>query len=184
MLGVDLSEDMIALARRRAPEAEFRVGSLFEAGLPPCKAVTSIGECLNYTPDPESSERSLYRIFRRVRDALSPGGVFVFDLAEPGQVRPGEPVRGFSEGEVWTVPVEKREDPERETQTRRIVAFREAGEGYRHERGDVPAATVPLRRDCGQASPERVPGPDAARLRPVSTSEGRVGLRGAQTSMS
>ena len=35
---------MIAIAQRRVPEAEFRVGSLFEADLPRCDAVTSIVE--------------------------------------------------------------------------------------------------------------------------------------------
>lgn len=35
VLGIDISEAMIELARKRAPEAEFRVGSLFEAEIPP-----------------------------------------------------------------------------------------------------------------------------------------------------
>lgn len=130
VLGIDISEEMIALARRRAPEAEFRVGSLFGADLPPCKAVTSIGECLNYAFDPEAGERSLYRLFRRVYQALAPGGVFVFDVAEPGQVRSEEPVRSFSAGEDWAVLVEKREDADQATLTRRIISFRRAGELY------------------------------------------------------
>ncbi len=44
VLGIDISEAMIAIARSRTPDAEFRVGSLFEAELPRCDAVTSIGE--------------------------------------------------------------------------------------------------------------------------------------------
>ena len=69
------------------------------------------------------------RLFRRVHDALAPGGVFVFDVAEPGQVPRGTPTRNFSEGGDWVVLVEKEED--RETLTRRIVTFRKVGEHYR-----------------------------------------------------
>lgn len=60
---------------------------------------------------------------------MAPGGVFVFDVAEPGQVRQGTATRSFSEGEDWVVLVEKAED--RETLTRRITTFRKVGEHYR-----------------------------------------------------
>src|SRR5262249_36502358 len=51
VLGIDISEPMIRIARERAPRAEFRVESLFNASIPACSAVTSIGECLNYMFD-------------------------------------------------------------------------------------------------------------------------------------
>ena len=35
VLGIDISESMIEIAREKAPGAEFRVGSLFEADIPP-----------------------------------------------------------------------------------------------------------------------------------------------------
>ena len=54
VLGIDISEAMVELARRRAPEAEFRVGSLFEAEIPPCVAVTATSEVLKYLFDPEN----------------------------------------------------------------------------------------------------------------------------------
>ena len=47
MLGIDISEAMIEPAREKAPGAEFRVGSLFEAPIPPCDAVTAVSEVLN-----------------------------------------------------------------------------------------------------------------------------------------
>jgi len=131
VLGIDISEEMIALARRRVPEAEFRVSSLFESDILPCKAVTAIGECFNYTFGPQAGGERLHRLFRRVYEALVPGGAFIFDVAEPGQVRSREPVRSFSTGEDWAVLVEKQEDTEHKTLTRRIVSFRKAGEHYR-----------------------------------------------------
>src|SRR5918994_2188580 len=73
VLGIDISEAMVELARRRAPEAEFRVGSLFEVEIPPCAAVTAVSEVLNYLFDAENED--LGRLFQRVHDALVPGGV-------------------------------------------------------------------------------------------------------------
>ncbi len=99
VLGIDISEAMIELAREKAPAAEFRVGSLFEAELPPCDAVTAVSEVLNYLFDPENEERGLEGVFGRVREALRPGGVFVFDVLGPGQVPPGTTVKGHRVGE-------------------------------------------------------------------------------------
>jgi SAM-dependent methyltransferase len=136
VLGIDISEAMIELARGRTPSAEFRVGSLFEAELPPCDAVTAVSEVLNYLFDRERGHEGLIRLFDRVYDALRPGGVFVFDLAGPGQVPRREKVRTFTLGEDWAVLVEKEEDRDSATLTRRITSFRKAGEHYRRD-GEV-----------------------------------------------
>src|SRR5215218_7480954 len=52
VLGVDGSAEMLALARSRAPGARLRRGSLHEVELPPCVAVTAVGECVNYGGPP------------------------------------------------------------------------------------------------------------------------------------
>src|SRR5260370_30626477 len=49
--GVDLSADMLDLARRTAPGPTFEHGSLLDVELPPTVAVTAIGEALNYATD-------------------------------------------------------------------------------------------------------------------------------------
>jgi SAM-dependent methyltransferase len=133
VLGIDISEAMVDLARRKVPEAEFRVGSLFEADIPPCDAVTAISEILNYLFDAENSGPGLTGLFRRVYRALVPGGAFVFDIAGPGQIPRGTTTRGFSEGKDWVILVEKEEDVERATLTRRIVSFRKVGDRYRRD---------------------------------------------------
>src|SRR5262245_9847041 len=51
ILGVDLSESMVALARQRVPRGRFRVESLLNADFPRCVAVASVGECFNYLFD-------------------------------------------------------------------------------------------------------------------------------------
>lgn len=131
LLGVDISEAMIRIAQSRVPEAEFRLESLFSAELPPCDAVTSISECLNYLFDTTGGNQALPRLFRRIYKALNPGGVFVFDMGGPGQVEPGVRAKGFSEGEDWVVLVEKEEDENRSLLTRRIISFRKVGSQYR-----------------------------------------------------
>ena len=133
VLGIDISEAMIALSRNRVPEAEFRLGSLFEVEIPPCKAVTAVSEVLNYLFDVENEELGLGRLFRRVHDALVPGGVFVFDVLSPGQVSPGIRDSGFRVGEDWAVLSELEENAERGTMERRIVSFRKVGELYRRD---------------------------------------------------
>jgi SAM-dependent methyltransferase len=133
VLGVDISESMIDIARKRVPDAEFRVESLFKVDIPPCNAVTSIGECLNYLFDPESDRQTLVQLFHRIYSALTPGGVFIFDIAEPGQVAQGTTTRGFTQGEDWVVLVEKEEDRQQGTLTRRIITFRQVGEHYRRD---------------------------------------------------
>jgi SAM-dependent methyltransferase len=131
--GIDISGEMVKIARRRVPEAEFRIGSLFEVGIPPCAAVTAVSEVLNYLFDVESEERGPGRLFRRVHDALDPGGLFIFDTLSPGQVPPDDRKRNFRVGEDWAVLSEIEEDAGRGTMERRIVSFRQVGEHYRRD---------------------------------------------------
>jgi SAM-dependent methyltransferase len=130
VLGIDISPALIAIATARVPTAEFRVESLFTAEIPPCAAVVSIGECLNYA-FVDNSDRVLNELFQRVDRALIPGGIFIFDVVTPGQIPAGEIVKNFTEGQDWIVLVEKQEDLVRQILTRRIITFRQIGELYR-----------------------------------------------------
>jgi len=56
VFGIDISPAMIEIARKRVPEADFRVESLLRAKLPECDAVTSLGECLNYLFDKSNND--------------------------------------------------------------------------------------------------------------------------------
>ncbi|MES1022135.1 class I SAM-dependent methyltransferase [Gloeocapsa sp. BRSZ] len=130
VLGVDISESLITIARSRVPDAEFRVGSLFKTDIPTCNAVSSIGECLNYLFDADDNSQGLVQLFHRIYDALTPGGVFIFDIAESGQVVQGT-TKSFTEGKDWIVLVEKTERQSR--LSRRIITFRKVGEYYRRD---------------------------------------------------
>jgi SAM-dependent methyltransferase len=129
--GIDISRAMIAMARKRVPAADFRVASLLTAELPHCVAVTSLGECLNYLFDETNNLRRLRRLFRRVYDALKPGGVFIFDVAEPGRGK--GPHQKHFEGPDWAVLLEVEEDHRTNQLTRGITLFRKVGELYRRD---------------------------------------------------
>lgn len=127
VLGIDISAAMIEIAIRRAPEADFKVDSLFEVPLPDSRAVTAIGESLNYLAEDGRGEDRLRSLFQRVYASLSPGGVFVFDLVEPGEGR-GLATR-IKEGEDWTVRVEIEEDLESRILVRQITTVRRTDNG-------------------------------------------------------
>jgi SAM-dependent methyltransferase len=58
--GVDLSADMLRLARATAPRAEFVQASFVDVELPPCDAVVSVGQCLGYAFDESVGETQLH----------------------------------------------------------------------------------------------------------------------------
>lgn len=102
-VGVDLSPDLLAIARERVPDAELRLASFLDVELPCCVAVTAIGEVLGYAFDERNAADALDGVLRRVHAALVDGGVFLFDLAGPGRAPVGPPVERRVEGPDWTV---------------------------------------------------------------------------------
>jgi len=103
VLGIDQSPAMIRLARKLAPHARFQVGSLWRVRLPRCAAVTSLGECLNYSFDSRGGQRALLGLFRRIYRALEPGGVLLCDFAGPDRRPGGTPRQHISTGRDWAV---------------------------------------------------------------------------------
>jgi SAM-dependent methyltransferase len=132
VLGFDISRAMIAMSRKRVPAARFRHESFLNAELPPCVAVTAVGEIFNYLFDKRNTGAQLRKLFGRVHDALQPRGLFVFDVALIGRVPEGRR-RAFTEGHDWACLFEAEEDPRRKTLTRRITSFRKVAEHYRRD---------------------------------------------------
>lgn len=133
VLGVDISPAMIALARQRAPAAEFRVASFLQVKLPACVAVTAMGECFNYLFDRTNTAAARQRLFQRIYRALQRGGLLVFDVLQPGFLRGDRVQRKYREGDDWAVLVEIEEDRQRARLTRRITTFRQVGKLYRRD---------------------------------------------------
>jgi len=129
VLGVDASRDMLALARRNAPDAHWVCASAFEVELPACDAVTSMGEVLSYLPRGAAQAPPMRPLFRKVFRALRPGGLFAFDLIVRGRAKLDH--RSWREGSAWAILHEARELPERRLLERRIVTFRRTGTTWR-----------------------------------------------------
>jgi SAM-dependent methyltransferase len=129
VLGIDASKTMVALAAKRVPDGRFVRASYLDAKLPPCVAVTALGEIFNYAFDPRAGTRGLARILANAHRALVPGGLLVFDFATPGRGA-GAPVRHRS-GEGWEIVSETSEDERTKTLTRSITTFLRAGTLYR-----------------------------------------------------
>lgn len=129
-LGIDRSASFIALARREAPSATLRVGSIYHMAIPACDAVTAMGEVLSYCPGATRHPPSLLRLFRRVATALRPGGLFLFDvlIRSPG---PLLQYRTWRQHRHWAVLIDSAEDQRRTRVTRRISTFRQVGKTYR-----------------------------------------------------
>ncbi|HVU90196.1 MAG TPA: class I SAM-dependent methyltransferase [Pirellulales bacterium] len=133
VVGFDISTAMVALARKRVPKGKFHARSFLGARLPRAVAVVAIGEVFNYLFDVKNSERRLSAFFRRVYDALTPAGLFLFDVAGPGRAGPAKVTRGFTETGDWTCLYEAAEDPLRRRLTRTITTFRRRGATYRRD---------------------------------------------------
>jgi SAM-dependent methyltransferase len=123
--GLDLSADLLAIARRRVPGADFVQGSLHDAELPEAQAVCAIGEVVNYLADPRAGDAALRRFLEKAARALPRDGLLLFDAAAPGRGSS----RSFTEGPDWAVGSVNAEADG--ILTRRITTFTRDGGGWR-----------------------------------------------------
>ena len=135
VLGIDLSPAMVALAEQSAPDATFRCASIHDTELPDAVAVTAIGEIANYAADERAGWDALGGLVERVRAALVPGGLFLFDLSGPGRAGPESRRTVNREGDGWFISAESTESGDGTRLDRAITLFREASDG-RYERID------------------------------------------------
>jgi SAM-dependent methyltransferase len=130
VFGVDRSESMIRIARSVAPAAAFACASLYEVALPPCSAVTAMGEALNYVSEDQTHEPALSALFQKVAQALRPGGMFLFDILVRGGEEPMR-YRSWYAGNDWAALVDVDEDRDASRMVRDITVFRKEGSRYR-----------------------------------------------------
>ncbi len=126
VLGVDLSAAMVLLASAHAPRARFVHASILDIEIPPCVAVTAVGEVLNYAFDPRTDLDRVGALLRRAHLALAPGGLLLFDVAGPGRAGPAGRREASTEAEEWTVRAVVDEDAVTATLVRDITLVADA----------------------------------------------------------
>ncbi|MEO8382534.1 MAG: class I SAM-dependent methyltransferase [Acidobacteriota bacterium] len=122
--GVDLSQSMIELARTTAPGVSFSVGSFDTVAIPPCDAVVAMGEVLNH-----GTFAGVRTFVAHAAEALRPGGLLLFDVAERSPVAAREETR--LGGDDWSVIAINESDGR--TLRRRVLTFRRIGEEIRRD---------------------------------------------------
>ena len=133
VLGIDISEALLDMARERLPSTHFRKESILGSELPSCVAVAAIGECFNYLFDEDNTEQALYKLLSRIHKALGLAGLLLFDVAEPGRVPGSGLQQAHTEGEDWAVLMSTEEDRKNRLLIRSITTFRKDGELYRRD---------------------------------------------------
>ena len=127
VIGVDISADMVALARAHAPAATFTVGSIHDFALPSgVVALTALGEVCNYATDTRAGLDALRTLAIKAADALARGGVFVFDVATPGRGAAGQ---RFHDADDWSLGLLMTEHDD--VLERAITIFARDGDAYR-----------------------------------------------------
>jgi SAM-dependent methyltransferase len=131
VLGVDLSNDMLQVARGEVPEASFVQASLWDAELPACVAVAAVGEAFSYAADRRASLSLLEGRLLSIHRGLKPGGLLLFDVAAPGRSGPTGTRRAFWSGDGAYLGLEEYEDRTLERLSRTITIFLRSGQLYR-----------------------------------------------------
>lgn len=77
--GIDLSVEMLEIAKEKCPSARFMVGDIESFSFPPEFYTAAV--CVSYSLNYLGSVQSIARVLDHVGRSLIPGGVFLFDLA-------------------------------------------------------------------------------------------------------
>ncbi len=130
VFGIDISVEMIRLARETAPRGEFLAASIYDVELRRCAAVTSLGEVMNYCAGGEPTLNRVEKLIQKITASLHKGGIFAFDMiVEPENE--AMQYRTWNKGADWTVLTEVSETPSKNELIREITIFRKMSEQYR-----------------------------------------------------
>jgi SAM-dependent methyltransferase len=130
VMGIDMSDAMLAIARAHVPYGNFQTGSFVTFDPPRCVAVAAVGEVFNYVFDEANNAQTRHQFFERAFKTIAQNGLLMCDVA--GFDRLGaRPRQTFSEGRDWAVLAETDSDETSRILTRRITSFRKVGATYR-----------------------------------------------------
>ncbi|WP_199617449.1 class I SAM-dependent DNA methyltransferase [Paenibacillus alkalitolerans] len=138
VVGIDISEDMLAVAKHKEASArsETPLAGTVDwvcqdmrswSWSAPVDAVVSLCDCMNYLLE----EDDLRRTFRQVLEGLAPGGTFLFDMHHSNRLQEYADNEPFCLDEedvsyIWTCDMDEHSD----TITHRLSIFIREGERY------------------------------------------------------
>jgi SAM-dependent methyltransferase len=128
VLGVDISEQMLNIAKRKAPKASFIHSSLFDFSIPLCNVVCAIGEPINYLFDTPSDNNPIENLFQRIYRQLNPKGYFIFDILTTEAEK--APITKIMEDEEVTMIVQISVDTTTSILTREMTFFTKEGDHF------------------------------------------------------
>jgi len=115
--GIDQSQEMISIAKKKTENAHFMLGSFYSMNIPSCNVVLSTGECLNYY-NKMTTRSQPKKLFQQIYSAISSQGIFIFDFAMPGRVESSNKKKWRRDN--WEMKVEHKEDKKSNYLTRKI----------------------------------------------------------------
>jgi SAM-dependent methyltransferase len=127
--GVDVSAELLELARANVPTAHFVHASVYDVQIRDYDAVVAVGEPLTYHAEGVDADNLISSFFQRVAEGLRLGGVLIFDVIGLGE--PSLAGRTWGAGDDWAVLVETTENQTERSLVRNIEVFRRVGDAYR-----------------------------------------------------
>jgi SAM-dependent methyltransferase len=129
--GIDISAELLSIARINVPRARLIRGSVYDTRIPGCEAIVAVGEPLTYHTNPADADTLVEGFFWSAAEVLPAGGMLIFDVIEVGE--PPLAGRSWSAGDDCAVLSEAKEDQNSRTLVRSIQTFRRLGKYYRRE---------------------------------------------------
>ena len=128
VLGIDISKQMLNIAKHKAPKATFIQASLFDFPIPSSNIVCAIGEPVNYLFDNKNDYNTVRNLFQHVFNQLKPKGYFIFDLLTTEADK--TPTTKIVEKEEMTMIVQISVDITTAVLTRKMTFFTKEGDFY------------------------------------------------------
>ena len=130
-IGVDLSRELLSLAREQFPDGKFIQSSIHDFEFPAAQVVCLIGEIICFNSEELVKWSRTRQLFERAYASLPEGGILLFDFVVPGILNGETSKQRIIEHVDYSLFLEFREDEEREILERDITIFRKMGEYYR-----------------------------------------------------
>ena len=128
--GIDISKEMISIAKKKVPQARFKVASYLNEEIPNCNAITAIGEVFNYLFDKKVDLKILTKFFQKCYQSLTEDGVLIFDIMEFSE-NINHNSKGFKAEKDWIVLSENIVDQKKKILQRVITSFVKHGKNYK-----------------------------------------------------